>query len=104
VDEVQELEVDSGLPLGVEAGTAYATTDVDLGSERFTVFCYSDGVIEAMDSGGRQFGQDRLLGLLLERRDLAPQALVRQVRKSVAGFVGGAPQSDDITLLAGSFA
>ena len=36
----------------------------------------------------------------LAGRTKNPQALVRQTRKSVAGFVAGADQSDDITILA----
>ncbi|MHC4696210.1 MAG: SpoIIE family protein phosphatase [Planctomycetota bacterium] len=104
VDTVQELVVDAGYPLGIVPEAEYATADIDLGSEPFTVFCYSDGIIEAMSAEEEQFGHQRLLDLLVERRELTPPALVKQVRKSVASFVEGARQSDDITLLAARFA
>ncbi len=68
------------------------------------MFCYTDGVIEAMDPQKKHFGHERLLEILEKRRDSSPQMLVKHVRKEVASFAGGAPQSDDITMLAAHLA
>lgn len=95
----RELDVDGGLPLGVDEGFAFPSTVHELGRDPFLLFCYTDGVTEAFDSKGTQFGSERLLKALAERGDLNPQAMVRQVRKQVSAFVGPAEQSDDITLL-----
>ncbi|UCE60559.1 MAG: SpoIIE family protein phosphatase [Phycisphaerales bacterium] len=99
-EKVEELGVEAGYPLGIDCAAEYPTVAVDLGPGAFTAFYYTDGVIEAFDTAGDSFGKERLLEALVERADLNPQALVKQLRKGVSSFVGGAPQSDDITLLA----
>ncbi len=86
--------------LGVMPDAQYSTTTVDLGPEPFIFFCYTDGVIEAMNPDGKQFGEQRLLDVLAEHRELPVPALIKQVRKAVTQFVGEAEQSDDITMLA----
>ncbi len=96
----QELDSDAAFPLGVDADTQFPSTRVDIGPDPFVLFCYTDGVSEALDSAGQPFGRERLLRSLADRTDLNPAALVKHVRKQVAGFVGPAEQSDDITMLA----
>ncbi|KAA2285088.1 SpoIIE family protein phosphatase [Arenimonas fontis] len=66
-----------------------------------TLLAYTDGITEAFDPEDRAFGSDRLLAALDPDRNARDQceALVAAVR----GFAGGAPQSDDITVLAVRF-
>ena len=53
----QRLGVDiEGLPLGLISGTAYSQTGVRLGADGMLVL-YTDGITEAMDSGGNELGQ-----------------------------------------------
>jgi sigma-B regulation protein RsbU (phosphoserine phosphatase) len=99
-DPPEELIADPTYPLGVVEEAEYTTTRVEVGPEPFCLFCYTDGVPEAMDPEGQTFGLQRLLDVLRDRRDINPQALVKQTRKSVTSFVAGAGQSDDITMLA----
>lgn len=87
-------------PLGVAEVVAYQSVTQELGSEPCSVFCYTDGVIEAMDTLGCQFGEDRMKELLAEGFDLSPQALIRRMRKAISSFCRDAPQSDDITMIA----
>lgn len=103
-DRPQELEGDTGFPLGVVEDADFVTSTAELGADPFTMFCYTDGVIEAMDPQKDRFGDDRLLDILGQRRDSSPQMLVKHVRKEVASFAAGAPQSDDITMLAAHLA
>ena len=86
--------------MGIEDSAEFPTTTVEVPGSEFAFFCYTDGIIEAMNPEGEMFGMDRLREALADRHDLNPQALVKQVRKSVASFVGEAHQSDDITILA----
>ena len=99
-DSPEELTAEPTYPLGVIEDAEFVTNRVEVGSPAFSFFCYTDGVTEAMDPEGRQFGLGRLVEQLGERRDVNPQVLIRQIRKNVAGFVAGASQSDDITMLA----
>ena len=86
--------------MGVVEDTTYQSTKIELGPEPFVLFCYTDGVNEALDSAGQPFGRERLLQALAERTDLNPSTMVKHVRKQVTGFVGPAEQSDDLTMLA----
>lgn len=61
---------------------------------------FSDGVTEAMNQAGEQFGRERLLNEVIGRNDLSAQALCDHVVAAVERHQGEAPQSDDMTVLA----
>ena len=61
---------------------------------------YTDGVSEAEDAKSAQFGMERLEAALLAARGRPTREVVGHVIEQVAAFVGGAPQSDDITCVA----
>ncbi|MEE9297068.1 MAG: PP2C family protein-serine/threonine phosphatase [Phycisphaerae bacterium] len=96
----EELEADCGYPLGVVEDAKYATTTATLGRDPFVFVCYTDGVIEAMDSDQEIFGVERLLQVLSDVGAVNPQPLVKAVRRKVARFSAATKQSDDITVLA----
>jgi sigma-B regulation protein RsbU (phosphoserine phosphatase) len=98
----EEMLVDAGYPLGIDANTAYSSTAHDLGADPCLLFCYTDGITEAFDANGHAFGRDRLVKVLAEQTDLNPHAMIKHLRKQVTAFVGPAEQSDDITMLAAS--
>jgi sigma-B regulation protein RsbU (phosphoserine phosphatase) len=60
---------------------------------------YSDGVTEAMNPAGEEFGVPRLAETAVANRRRASRDIVAAVNQSVEAFTGGAPQSDDITLI-----
>ncbi len=67
------------------------------------LFLYTDGVAEATDTKQELFGIERTLEALNgnEGQDqVSPEKLLLQVKKAVDGFVGEAPQFDDLTMLA----
>jgi sigma-B regulation protein RsbU (phosphoserine phosphatase) len=64
------------------------------------VVVYTDGINEALDDEGNEFGQERLKSVL---RTAGPQNvdfLVQTIVDRVQNFSSGHPQSDDITLAA----
>jgi phosphoserine phosphatase RsbU/P len=63
---------------------------------------YTDGITEAMNNNHDQFGADQLLTIFenTAKHRESSQAVIKNVLLAVEGFVGSAPQSDDITLLA----
>jgi len=65
-----------------------------------TVFVYTDGVPEATDNNNVLFESDRMLAALNKDPDADLETLLRTVRKEIDDFVNGAPQFDDITMLA----
>lgn len=83
--------------------------DIDFPEHEFqldpgdTLFVYTDGVTEANDAEGRLFGDDRLVEALNSNPDVTPEGVIENVRAGIRGFVAGAEQFDDITMLCFKF-
>jgi len=69
--EIQELRA-SSLPLGMLPGTTYTEGLADLETDEF-LLVYSDGVTEATDVRGEEFGEARVRALLPELGRLTPE-------------------------------
>lgn len=66
-----------------------------------TLVLYTDGVTEAQDAAGEFFGAERLAASTAEGPALENAGrVVESLLRGLADFVGGAPQSDDITIVA----
>ena len=65
-----------------------------------TLFLYTDGVVEAMNPDGALYTKDRLRDYLDRNAELPLHELLPGLRADIAGFEGGAEQSDDISMLA----
>jgi serine phosphatase RsbU (regulator of sigma subunit) len=59
---------------------------------------YTDGVTEAFDASGEEFGEDRLLDALRRHRERAPEDLLECVVDEVRSF-SPHEQRDDLTLI-----
>ncbi|MBQ7584028.1 MAG: SpoIIE family protein phosphatase [Lachnospiraceae bacterium] len=64
------------------------------------LFVYTDGVPEATNANNELYGTDRMLKALNSDPGAGVKELLENVKKSVDGFVGSAPQFDDLTMLA----
>jgi sigma-B regulation protein RsbU (phosphoserine phosphatase) len=64
-----------------------------------TLVLYTDGATDARSTADDIFGGDRLMAAI-QNADSAPAALVSSVTATIDAFAKGAPQEDDITLLA----
>jgi sigma-B regulation protein RsbU (phosphoserine phosphatase) len=94
---VTALEEVGGPPLGLFDATEYDQTTLSLQTDDTLAF-YTDGITEAMDARGTQFGTERL-DEILGRCDLDAPGIVRAVIDAVDAFTGGQPPEDDRTLL-----
>jgi len=65
-----------------------------------TLVLYTDGVTEAMNHGKELFLEKRLELSIKRSTDSSPREVILNILEDVTGFVGGAEQSDDITILA----
>ena len=63
-----------------------------------TVLLYTDGVTEALNAEGEQFGEERLLEAARQHRELSPPELLAAVADQARGF-SPHEQADDITLI-----
>jgi sigma-B regulation protein RsbU (phosphoserine phosphatase) len=60
---------------------------------------FSDGVSEAFNIAGEDFGEGRLLEVARAAGSASSQAFVEQIVAAVRAFTKGAAQSDDITVM-----
>jgi phosphoserine phosphatase RsbU/P len=60
---------------------------------------YSDGVADARSDSGEEFGDERLLELLVHARTQPAAAIIERVFDAIDRFAAKAPQFDDITIL-----
>jgi serine phosphatase RsbU (regulator of sigma subunit) len=60
---------------------------------------YSDGVTEAQNDEGEEFGESRLLEVLRGSSTDTADVLIDNVIRAIDAFAGTAPQFDDITML-----
>jgi phosphoserine phosphatase RsbU/P len=74
-----------------------AVTEVQL-APGDTLVLYTDGVTEAENAEGEQFGECRLMETMRERRHLPVRSLLEAIVERVQEF-GGREQADDITLV-----
>jgi serine phosphatase RsbU (regulator of sigma subunit) len=86
-------------PLGVKADIAFRTPSVTLARGE-TLFVYSDGITEAMNAAGDFYTERRLERALCACAGRNSEEVVASVITSLGEFVGGVPQSDDITAMA----
>ena len=95
-DHIFDLPVDANLPLGIEAGYPFTEQETDLHYDD-ALFLYTDGLTEAENAAHEQFGDARLDESLRSRKSAADH--LKNMQEQVEAFVGGAPQSDDLTML-----
>jgi sigma-B regulation protein RsbU (phosphoserine phosphatase) len=99
--KVESLNVLPNLPLGIEPEFVFKAQTTQMAYDD-TLFLYTDGLTEAENGVHEQFGEERMMkGLAMSDERLAsPLELVKAMQASVEAFVDGAPQSDDLTMLA----
>jgi sigma-B regulation protein RsbU (phosphoserine phosphatase) len=91
----------TGLALGIDPGDIFDQVVQDaivpLGPLD-TVVLYTDGVNEATDRAGREFGREKLIATLKAAGPLGVDSLVKEVVEQVRRFSSGHAQNDDITI------
>jgi len=95
---LQTLEK-GGLLLGMMANVTYEEETIPLQSGDWVVM-YTDGVSEAMNPEGEEFGAVRIEALIRQNAHRTAQEMVGAIAEAVSKFSGLDSQADDITLLA----
>lgn len=91
------MEGNPSAPFGVYEDVDYTVQSARIQPDQ-SITLYSDGVTEAFDREGQEFGEERLLNLGYRAINQS-EGLLGYMREQLLSFAGGAPQSDDITLL-----
>lgn len=94
------LRLPAGLPVGVLSDTVYTGVDIDFPAGSF-LFAYTDGLSEAEDAEGRQFGEERILQTASDcvASGCSAPEMVERMSGEVTGFSAHHRLSDDITML-----
>jgi sigma-B regulation protein RsbU (phosphoserine phosphatase) len=92
----ERLQAGGGV-LGIFEDQTYSLGTAQLGPGD-CVLLFTDGVTEACNSEGEEFGEHRLLHLLREQRALSPEKIQTQILSAVETF-SGVHWADDATLL-----
>lgn len=96
---VSMLPRTGGMAVAVSEGFPYRADSVTLAAGD-RLFLYTDGVNEAFDTDGEEYGVprlERMLHALMAVPDCTPEAIAAGVLADVHAFERGAPQADDIT-------
>jgi sigma-B regulation protein RsbU (phosphoserine phosphatase) len=94
-DECGQIEL-PGVPLGSFPGVTYDQITLPLAAGDVFVFC-SDGIFEAFNEEGQEFGAQRLIDIVRSARERTSRQIVDAVFDHVGNFRGDAPQNDDMT-------
>jgi len=95
---VRRLET-GGMVVGLFEHTNFDEQTLQLETGDLLV-AYSDGVTEARNFEGHEFGEERLLACVRANSDLGPADLLAGIFDAVDQFSAGTAQFDDLTLLA----
>lgn len=96
--EVTRIE-STGLPLGMFCDEQFATNRIRC-EPGDSIFLYTDGLSEALDSSGREYGIDRLTELVADHSSEAPDRLISNCLSDLMSFRSAAHTVDDLTLMA----
>ena len=94
---LERLEA-GGVPIGILANAPYQSGTATLAPGDWLII-FTDGVVEAVNVRGEEYGEPRLLATLAAGSNLTPAALMQSLMQSLDGFVGSTPQHDDMTCL-----
>ncbi len=92
-----------GMVVGIDSGNVFdrLTADFAIPLERGDcLVLYTDGVTEALNTEGDEFGLDRTIQSVRASATDGAQAIVKRVIDDARNFTGSLPQNDDITLIA----
>ena len=85
-------------PIGVEKTTEYTDKELKVNPGDI-IAMYSDGLVEAVNSRGKQYSVDSLMKIIIENNELSSKEIASLVKADVKNFTGSAHQHDDQTLL-----
>ena len=97
--KIRYLNLKPGFVLGPMQDMTYTTEHLTL-QPGDTLFMYTDGVTEATNRADELYGEEQLLQALQRVPDLELTDMVHYIRDEITHHANGAPQSDDVTMVA----
>lgn len=88
----------TGVPLGLLPQAPYRSDETTLASGEILVL-YTDGLVEAEDPDGNEYGLERLKAICLRHRNEPCPGLAHVMTRDLEDFARGVPFADDRTLV-----
>ena len=95
---VRQIEA-TGLPVGIFCNEQFSATRVQL-EKGDTLLLYTDGLSEALNAEGSEYGAERLSRLLNDNHFLSPRTLLDTCVSDWLSVGSGQRSTDDVTLMA----
>jgi len=97
-NEIEEVQLPPGIVLGLPGSQASENREITLHiGDRF--YAFTDGIAEASDPDGNEFGNPAVIEHLEKTRSLPIQESIESLYEVVAKYTQSPTQQDDITLL-----
>ncbi len=97
-----ELLTPGGLAIGLDRGPLFRET-IEEKAIRFqpgdTFLFYTDGFSEAMNHAHQEFGESRMMDILIREMQQPAEHILNQFRQEIENFSRGQPQHDDMTMI-----
>ena len=98
-DRIELIELPNGTVMGLPGTAASSAKSIDLQiSDRF--YAFTDGIVEASNPNGEEFGMKRVIGSLKKYANKPVQETIDALHATVANYTKIPNQQDDITILA----
>jgi sigma-B regulation protein RsbU (phosphoserine phosphatase) len=85
-------------PIGVERSSVYEDMKLTVGQGDIIIL-YTDGLIEALNQEGKQYGLESLTKVVSESKSMTAKEIATEVKHNIQSFVGSASLHDDQTLV-----
>jgi serine phosphatase RsbU (regulator of sigma subunit) len=89
---------EGGPVIGLFEGCAYEQGSIEIRSGDL-LLAYTDGLTEALNLAGEEFGEERLQEVITQAAQLSAEEIRGSVVRCVQSWCAGAPQHDDLTLI-----
>ncbi|RPH76655.1 MAG: hypothetical protein EHM77_08945, partial [Planctomycetaceae bacterium] len=92
-----------GMAIGIDSGQVYGRVTADFSVNLEPGDCivlYTDGMTEAIDAQGFEFGLKRMIQSVQAGAPLGATDIIERLTGELRNFVGDQPQYDDVTLIA----
>ena len=88
----------TGRPLGLLPGAGYQNSHLQL-KDGDCLFFYTDGLVEAENAEGQEFGTERLEKLVLQERSAGLEGMLARVEQLTKDYRGTLEAADDATMV-----
>lgn len=88
----------TGMIMGIMPDQPYEEKYVRI-NEGSTIVIYTDGLEEAFNPEGEQFGQQRIIDTIIKNKDASCKSIIKTLNDEVLVFSEGVPIHDDVTMI-----